>query len=146
MQHTRIPGSTVLVMAVVLLGAQSRFAIAQEIEVRQTPQQKALAQLAEAEERLRWVVEMNKRCPGFYSELVAAERFVVAECRRRVELLAIVEVRQRQVRRGDIDAAKAAQDKLACAGSGKLLPVIVQTCLIPWKAIWLMLNPKFNGQ
>ncbi len=36
--------------------------------------------------------------------------------------------------------------KLACAGSGKLLPGIVQTCLIPWKTIWLTLNLKFNGR
>ena len=110
MRRTRIPGSTVLVMAVVLLGAQSRFAIPQDLGVRQTPLQKARAQLAEAEERLRWVVEMNKRCAGFYSGLVDAERFVVAECRRRVELLAIVEVRQWQVRRGEIDAKKGAED------------------------------------
>src|SRR5262245_8665941 len=110
MQHIRIAGSAVLVMFVVLLGAQSRFASAQGLEVKQTPLEKARTQLAEAEQRLRWVVEMNKRCPGFFSEHVVAERFVVMECRRRVELLTLVEVRQRQIRSGEIDAKKGAQD------------------------------------
>lgn len=30
--------------------------------------------------------------------------------------------------------------------TGQLLPITVQTCLIPWKRTRLMPNPKFNGQ
>jgi hypothetical protein len=45
----------------------------------------------------------------------------------------------------DHDLAMELITRHACAGSGKLLPGKVQTCLIPWKTIWLTLNPKFNG-
>jgi hypothetical protein len=103
-------GFHVFVTVFVLLGVRPSWAIAQDPQVQQTPHQKARAQLAEAEERLRRAAELNKRCVGFLSDLEDEARLVVAECRIRVELLAIVEVRQRQIRRGDIDAKKGAQE------------------------------------
>ena len=52
--------------------------------------------LAESEAKLHVAIELNKRC--FLFEIVIDARLEVAECRIRVELLTILEVRNQQLR------------------------------------------------